>query len=119
MLVTTVLGLLFRYIYPITMIIIGIILYVILNNKGRPLLLSIAFIVYGVLDVIGSTIFLIALMSMYSSPHNGGSIEYIGIANIISSVIHMLALVVFAVLVIIGVNRILESEERIITNTKS
>jgi len=108
---TAVFGLLFRLLYPIVIIVTGIILYVILSGKNKPSLLAIAFIVYGIIDIAAFLVFFSAVMNIRMIPHSGlDTISYISMMNAISSIISMVALIVFVVLVIIGVNKILESE---------
>ena len=99
-------------IYPIVIIVVGIILYVLLSNKSKPTLLGLAFIVYGILDIIARLIFMLPAMSTIPAPHPG--VELIVMANIVSSIIRIIALTIFAALVIIGVNKILESEAKVL-----
>ncbi len=98
-------------IYPIVLIVVGVILYVMLSNRSKSTLLGLAFIVYGILDIIARLIFMLPAMSAMPAPHPG--VELIVMANIVSSIIRIIALIIFAVLVIIGVNKILESETKL------
>ncbi len=108
---TAIFGFLFRLLYPIIIIVTGIILYVILNNRNKPSLLAIAFIVYGIIDTVAFLIFFLAVMNVRVVSHSGlDTLSYISMMNAISSIVSMIALIIFVVLVIVGVNKILESE---------
>ncbi len=109
--ITAIYGLFFRLLYPIVMVVTGIILYIILSGKDKPTLLGLAFIIYGLIDAAAASMFFFALMNIPVSARSGWSPgSYIAMMNFISSIISLAALVVFVVLVIIGVNKILESE---------
>ncbi len=111
MITSFIYGLFFRLLHPIIMVITGIIIYVILNGRGKSTLLGLAFIIYGLVDAVAASIFFLAITGVFMPMHGDWSPgSYIVMVNFVSSMISLAALIVFVVLVITGVNKILENE---------